>query len=56
MNMIESITKIQDYSANFKEADDFYNDSKSFDASMMNFIIIGEMAEKLSDNLLKETA
>jgi uncharacterized protein with HEPN domain len=56
VNMLESITKIQDYSANFKDADDFYNDSKSFDASLMNFIIIGEMAEKLSENLINETA
>ena len=54
--MLDSITRIQDYSANFKDADDFYADSKSFDASMMNFIIIGEMAEKLSENLLNETA
>jgi uncharacterized protein with HEPN domain len=56
MNMLDSINRIQDYSANFKDADDFYSDSKSFDASMMNFIIIGEMAEKLSENLLNDTA
>jgi uncharacterized protein with HEPN domain len=55
MNMIESIKKIQHYSGKFESADDFYQDSISFDATMMNFIVIGEMVEKLSDNLITET-
>ena len=37
-------------------ADGFYNDTKSFDASMMNFIVIGEMVDKLSEDLLNETS
>lgn len=48
--MIESINKIQQYSAKFENADDFYHDTISFDATMMNFIVIGEMVEKLSEN------
>ena len=36
-------------------ADEFYNDSQAFDASLMNFIIIGEMIEKLSDELIDAT-
>ena len=55
MNMIESIEKIQKYSEKFNNADDFYDDSISFDATMMNFIVIGEMVEKLSNELLTET-
>ncbi|MEO8232315.1 MAG: HepT-like ribonuclease domain-containing protein [Ignavibacteriota bacterium] len=55
MNMIDSIKKIQDYSEKFKSADGFYNDSISFDASMMNFIVIGEMVEKLSEKFILET-
>ncbi len=55
MNMLESIKKIQDYSGKFKNADDFCHDSMSFDATMMNFIIIGEMVEKLSDNFIMKT-
>lgn len=49
LNIIDSIDKIKLYSSPFNNADDLYNDSKSFDAVMMNFVIIGEMAEKLSD-------
>lgn len=32
----------------FPDADSFYDDTKAFDATMMNFIVIGEMADKLS--------
>ena len=48
-NILDSIGKIKQYIASHSNADDLYNDSKSFDAVMMNFVIIGEMAEKLSD-------
>jgi uncharacterized protein with HEPN domain len=50
--MLESVVKIQQYSGKFKNADDFLNDTISFDASMMNFIVIGEMVEKLSDEFI----
>ena len=56
LNIIDSIDKIQKYSGKFQHADDFYDDTISFDASMMNFIIIGEMSDKLSESLLRETA
>ncbi len=55
LNIIESINKIQSYSEVFGDADSFYADSLSFDASMMNFVVIGEMAEKLSDFFILET-
>lgn len=55
LNMLESIQKILDYSEKFENADDFFNDTKSFDATMMNFVIIGEMVEKLSFDFLTET-
>jgi len=54
--MLDSIKRIHEYSANFKDADGFYNDTKSFDASMMNFIVIGEMVDKLSEDLLTATS
>ena len=53
LNMLESVKKIQKYSEKFKTADDFYSDTISFDASMMNFIVIGEMVEKLSDQIIQ---
>ncbi|MDA3842855.1 MAG: DUF86 domain-containing protein [Candidatus Kapabacteria bacterium] len=55
LNIIDSIIKIKNYSKQFKNADDFYEDSKSFDAVMMNFVVIGEMAEKLSEDFIIET-
>jgi len=56
LNMLDSIKRIQEYTSNYSDADKFYSDTKSFDASMMNFIVIGEMVDKLSDNLLAETS
>lgn len=54
-NILESIKKIQNYSGKFSNADEFYNDSLSFDATMMNFVVIGEMVEKLSIGFIQET-
>lgn len=51
-NILESVDKIQKYSQKFNDADSFYADEMSFDASMMNFIIIGEMAGKISGEFI----
>jgi uncharacterized protein with HEPN domain len=56
LNILDSIKRIQQYSSKFANADDFYADTLSFDASMMNFIVIGEMVDKLSDTLIHETS
>ena len=48
LNIQESISKIRQYSEPFSDADSLYDDTKSFDAVMMNFVVIGEMADKLS--------
>ena len=48
--IIESIDKIILYSQDSSNADDFYHDTKSFDATMIHFINIGEMIERLSAN------
>jgi uncharacterized protein with HEPN domain len=55
LNILETIKKIQNYSNPFKNADDLYENTISFDATMMNFIVIGEMAEKLSEQFIEET-
>lgn len=55
LNMREAIEKIQTYSSSFKSAEDFNEDSQAFDASMINFILIGEMAVKISDDLKEKT-
>jgi uncharacterized protein with HEPN domain len=48
-NILDSINKIDSYTQLFHNADELYNDNKSFDAVLMNFVIIGEMVVKLSD-------
>ncbi len=48
--LLESISKVELYSQDFVEAEDFYHDQKSFDASMMQFVVIGEVISRLDDN------
>jgi uncharacterized protein with HEPN domain len=45
----EAVKKIGDYSADFADADTFYANQLNFDAAMMNFVVIGEMIDRLSD-------
>ena len=52
--LLEAIAKIAKFSAGYKNADAFYANERDFDASMMNFIIIGEMVVRLSDKFVKE--
>jgi uncharacterized protein with HEPN domain len=53
--MLDSIEKIKQYCASFSSADEFYNATQAFDASLMNFIILGEMVERLSEELINST-
>ena len=48
--LVESIEKIELYSRDFEDADAFYHDQKSFDASMMQFVVIGEIISRLDEN------
>ena len=52
LNMLDAIDKIKQYSLPFSCVDDFWSATQAFDACLMNFIIIGEMVEKLSDELI----
>jgi uncharacterized protein with HEPN domain len=49
-SILESADRIIEYTSGFDSADDFNNDYRNFDATMMNFVVIGEMVNKLSDN------
>ena len=51
LNMLDAIDKIKQYSISFSSSDDFENNIQAVDASLMNFIVIGEMVEKLSSEL-----
>ena len=49
-SFIDAIDKIEIYSKEFKNAEDFYHDAKSFDASMMQFVVIGEVISRLDED------
>ena len=53
-SIIEAIDRIIEYTTDIKSADDFNNDYRNFDATMMNFVVIGEMVDKLSDDFKKK--
>ena len=50
-SILESIEKIREYTIEFDDADQFYSSSIAFDAVLMNFVVIGEMVAKISENL-----
>lgn len=52
--ILESINKIQHYSNSFSDADEFFTNEKTFDATLMNFIIIGEMVMRMSNEFINK--
>ena len=46
--MLDSAGKIIRFSEEFEDADALYGDEKTFDAVLMNFVVIGETVSKLS--------
>ncbi len=53
LTLLDAIEKITKYTSGYKNADDFYENERDFDASMMNFIIIGEMVSRLADKFIE---
>jgi uncharacterized protein with HEPN domain len=53
-SIIEAADRIIEYTSAFDSADDFNNDYRNFDATMMNFVVIGEMVDKISDDFKKD--
>jgi uncharacterized protein with HEPN domain len=53
-SILEAIDRIIEYTTGITSADDFNNDYRNFDATMMNFVIIGEMIDKISDDFKKK--
>jgi uncharacterized protein with HEPN domain len=47
--IVDAAESILTFTTTFFSADDLFADRKSFDAVCMNFIIIGEMADRISD-------
>ena len=47
--ILDSANKVLTFTKNVSDADAFYQDIKTFDAVLMNFVVIGESAAKLSE-------
>ncbi|MEA1878310.1 MAG: HepT-like ribonuclease domain-containing protein [Bacteroidota bacterium] len=48
--ILEAVEKIEKYTDGYTNADHLNENSIAFDATMMNFVVIGEMVSKLSDD------
>ena len=51
LSMLETIEKILRYTGSYKSAEELYENDRDFDATMMNFIVIGEEVGKLTDEI-----
>lgn len=51
LGILEGIESISNFSAEHEVVESFYNDKKTFDAVLMNFIIVGEGISRLSNEL-----
>lgn len=49
-SIIEATDRVLEYTSGFESADELNEDYRNFDATMMNFIVIGEMVDKLSED------
>lgn len=50
LSIMESIEKIEIYTADFADGEEFYYAQLNFDATMMQFVVIGEMITKLDED------
>jgi uncharacterized protein with HEPN domain len=51
MAIVDAIDQIQSYTDEIANANDFYENRMVFDATLMNFVLIGEMCGRISDEL-----
>ncbi|MFO8064628.1 MAG: DUF86 domain-containing protein [Spirochaetia bacterium] len=49
--ILEAIQHIRDYTSSISNAEDFYRNTMVFDATLMNFVVVGEMSRRISDQL-----
>ena len=49
--ILEVIQRIDKYVDGLEDAEAFYQDERTFDAALMNFVVIGETVNKLSEEL-----
>ncbi|MFA5928473.1 MAG: HepT-like ribonuclease domain-containing protein [Candidatus Margulisiibacteriota bacterium] len=53
---LEALNKALAFTASYANAEEFYQDPKGFDATMMNFVVMGEMVSRMSDEFMTEHA
>src|SRR5665213_4485259 len=53
-NILEAADNIIDFTKDFNNVDEFINNRLHYDATLMNFIVIGEMTVKISDEFKEE--
>ena len=46
----EGLIKILNFCEDFTNAQDFFNDIRTFDAVLMNFVVIGESVSRISED------
>lgn len=51
LSILDTIEKILIYTKDYNSAEELFENSRDFDATMMNFIVIGENVGKLSEQL-----
>jgi uncharacterized protein with HEPN domain len=54
LSLRNTIDKIFRYCSNYESAEELYQNDRDFDATIMNFIALGELVNKLSEELKKE--
>ena len=56
LSMLDTIAKIIRYTSAYQSAEELYQNDRDFDASMMNFVVIGEEVGKLSDQIRSQNS
>jgi len=49
-SLVEAVEKIENFVKEVNSADEFFQLTEKFDAVLMNFIVIGEMVDRLPEN------
>ena len=52
--IIDSCSKIEKFTNDISDADAFFADEKTFDAILMNFVLIGKAVARLTNELKKK--
>jgi uncharacterized protein with HEPN domain len=52
LSILESTQKILEYTKGYSTVEEFAGNQRDFDAVMMNFVVIGEMVNRLTDQFV----